>query len=459
MNLGNIIGNQISGIGSDEIEFLNEIAANEIGMAVDQWTGLTNDQMNQIKGIDDEIPYPDLSIETLQELENTEKEYENSKTREQTQMYVNKFKSFLKSENLPSSIESMPEKYLCQYLRLWYSKTKKQDGSLYAPSSMICMRAAIQRYLKSSEVNRSVDIIHGIQFSSANKTLTTVICKYLKTNECTNSDKKKISAIDKEDLKALNSYFDRSSPQVLQDEVFFLLMYHFGYRGREWIRGLTKSNIHISQNSRGIEYVDLSTTLSEKNVKGSTSRKHYESFKDIVMYSTPENPEKCPVEAVKLYLSKIPTECSSLFPKPLPKKHCYSNEWYSKLQVIGKHTLHNTMKRLSENLKLNKVYTNHCVRATVVTEMNELGYRPEEIQSVTGHKRIDSVQRYIKRTTDSKKQKISRDLSASLHFTRDSNTETTSHSSSMSIITHEEKPTEIFRNCSFSGCSFTISKP
>jgi len=47
--------------------------------------------------------------------------------------------------------------------------------------------------------------------------------------------------------------------------------------------------------------------------------------------------------------------------------------------------------------------------------MVEKGYQMEDIMGITGHTRTDSVQRYIKRITPTKKMKISNDLTESLH--------------------------------------------
>jgi integrase len=55
------------------------------------------------------------------------------------------------------------------------------------------------------------------------------------------------------------------------------------------------------------------------------------------------------------------------------------------------------MKRISEAAGLSNVYTAHCVRATVVTELHDAGYSTETIAKVTGHKQAASVERCIRR--------------------------------------------------------------
>ena len=106
---------------------------------------------------------------------------------------------------------------------------------------MICFRASIQRYLSSSEVGRIVNIVNGEHFKEANNMLKCKIGQYLKANG-SSSNNSSVS-INDEDLEKLGHYFNRSDAVRLQEEVFFNLLYHFGYRGREWIRDINVSSI------------------------------------------------------------------------------------------------------------------------------------------------------------------------------------------------------------------------
>ena len=52
------------------------------------------------------------------------------------------------------------------------------------------------------------------------------------------------------------------------------------------------------------------------------------------------------------------------------------------------------MPLLSVRAKLSMRYTNHCVRATVVTDLKDAGFSNHEVWAVTGHKNEISVQSY-----------------------------------------------------------------
>ena len=428
INLSKIKTNQISGMNTEDLSFLELLTSEDTNEMFNQFTGLTDAQAAIIEESAEHFGdissfYPDLGEDIKKEIALIEEEAKNKRTSDQTKQYVNKFKSFLRDEKLPTNIEKMPVRYLSQYLRFWYSKLTTLDGKLYSPSSLICMRAAIHRYL-SADIGRPINILKDVEFNESNNMIKCMIAKYLKSTKTINSNENGARAIDSNDLLKLGDYFSRKNPHVLQQEVIFLIIYHFAYRGREWIRNLEKESIVLSTDSNGREFVICNKNLQEKNVKASLRKSNYDNIKDIVMYATPEKKDKCPVEAIRLYLSKIPRDCTCLFPKPLKKTRSKDNEWekesfwYSDKQVVGKHTLNDAMKLISEEAELSAKYTNHCVRATVVSEMFSKGYTTEQIQTVTGHKRNDSVQRYIKRVTPSKKMKVSHDLSSSIHRTQ-----------------------------------------
>ena len=53
------------------------------------------------------------------------------------------------------------------------------------------------------------------------------------------------------------------------------------------------------------------------------------------------------------------------------------------------------MKTISENTKLSKIYTNHCIRKTTATGMYRQGYSLKEIANITKHKNLQSLEHYI----------------------------------------------------------------
>lgn len=116
--------------------------------------------------------------------------------------------------------------------------------------------------------------------------------------------------------------------------------------------------------------------------------------------------DRCPVRSLKAYLNCLPSQTKDDTLFPLITK----TGKLSPFAVVGKNTLGDLLKHLSNHLALSKTYFNHCLRVTGINVMHESGMSNEAIAAVTGHKSAASVQRYI-RTSDDQLQTASRCLS------------------------------------------------
>lgn len=83
--------------------------------------------------------------------------------------------------------------------------------------------------------------------------------------------------------------------------------------------------------------------------------------------------------------------------------------WYEKA-ALGKNTLGSKMKELSELAQLSKTYTNHCLRATTITLLDQNGFEARHIMSISGHKSEGRIRNNSK-TDGTKKQAMSKVLS------------------------------------------------
>ena len=113
-------------------------------------------------------------------------------------------------------------------------------------------------------------------------------------------------------------------------------------------------------------------------------------------------------------LKKIPPNVRGLFPMPLKKVREEDKYWYCCNKMVSHNELGRFMKNISNAANLSRVYTNHCIRSTVVCQLKESGMSNDDISSVTGHKNSESIQRYVRKRRDTDKQKISDCLSNSL---------------------------------------------
>ena len=117
--------------------------------------------------------------------------------------------------------------------------------------------------------------------------------------------------------------------------------------------------------------------LKQKNVKASLIKSDFEDNKQARMYADVEFSDHCPVKTMRLYLSKIPKNCIHLFPRP--KTDFKNGSWFQPKQVVGKMLLGSMMSKISKKASLSKVYTNHFVRATIVTNLSEDGFDRNEV--------------------------------------------------------------------------------
>ena len=68
------------------------------------------------------------------------------------------------------------------------------------------------------------------------------------------------------------------------------------------------------------------------------------------------------------------------------------------------------MSSISKELKLSQKYTNHCIRATAVSLLDESNFDARHIMRVSGHKSESSIRSYSRRLSEVKHKEISHAL-------------------------------------------------
>ena len=84
----------ISGIGTDELDFLKDLFAINADDIFNQMTGLTELQTEELEL----HTFENIPEETLKEIEMETLKARNKNTADQTTIYVNKFRKFLENE-------------------------------------------------------------------------------------------------------------------------------------------------------------------------------------------------------------------------------------------------------------------------------------------------------------------------------------------------------------------------
>ena len=95
------------------------------------------------------------------------------------------------------------------------------------------------------------------------------------------------------------------SPEALLNTIWYLNTKLLGFRGNDESRQLRWGNFKLESDEHS-EYV-MWNERSTKTRQGCGSASHLRPFSPK-MYSTPENPERCPVSVFKVYGSRRPHE-------------------------------------------------------------------------------------------------------------------------------------------------------
>ena len=156
----------------------------------------------------------------------------------------------------------------------------------------------------------------------------------------------------------------------------------------------------------------------------------------VTFYVFPDA-EVDPVAIYDLYISKLNPLRPDLFQKPRKFVRGDEANWFEN-QVIGRDPLNNMMKEISTDVKLSKIYTNHSVRATCLTKLDESGFEIRHIQAVSGHKSEESIKSYSRRCPERKKKEMARALDTAFTGNEASTSSTSGNQQAM-----KKNPTDI----------------
>ncbi|XP_071500811.1 uncharacterized protein [Diadema antillarum] len=313
------------------------------------------------------------------------------------------------------------EQDLCECLRRFYAEMRRTNGELYAKRSMITIRYGLQRHFLKT---KSMDIVNSGDFKRANDIFAAVLHKLKTEGKGATTHKEPISREDFDKILS-SSALDRTTPRGLQNAVFVNTMLHLCNRGRENLRDFKKTDFEIGTDSSDRRYVYLAKDKLTKNHRGEKDDDARSQCGR--MYET--NDENCPVKSFCEYMSHLNPDVPYFWQRPkssVPPLRVSINDnneaeegliqdlpWYDR-QVVGKNALGNKMKTISTEAKTSRIYTNHCLRATAITTLDEHGFEARHIMSVSGHKSETSLKHYS-RVPEGHKRKMSLCLSEKCH--------------------------------------------
>ena len=171
------------------------------------------------------------------------------------------------------------------------------------------------------------------------------------------------------------------NPTSLQFKVWFELSLHLGRLGRDGLHYLHKDAFEVKMDESGDSYVQMCCNEADKTHHGVDSEGN---IKNPRMYAT--GLSNCPVKSFQLYVAKLNPKCNRFFQRPKarrkPRFEHEDEAWYDNVPV-GIHKMSQYMKIISEKAGLGTIYTNHCVRVTLVTKLHHTGVSAQGIMSIS----------------------------------------------------------------------------
>ena len=133
-----------------------------------------------------------------------------------------------------------------------------------------------------------------------------------------------------------------------------------------------------------------------KNRQGNFSSLNLQN-KIVRQHQNTTNPERCHVQILDKYLSKIPKDTrakDAFYLTPLlHKPKDPSKPWYT-TTPIGRNRLNSMLKEMCQEAGLSTKFTNHSLRAYGATTLFQAGVSEKLIQQRTGHRCLEALRQY-----------------------------------------------------------------
>ena len=358
---------------------------------------------------------------------------------------VQLFREFLLEKKISPNFEELSPEDLNSHLKFFVASLRKKSGENLKSASVIQVRYGLSKFLKQK---CDLDLNHDDVVSSFREVYKAVLSD-LKRKRF--GSVQHYPPIEPEDLKKLyersHHSFDSDTPVGLQNKVFFEIMYYLCRRGRENLREMKKDTFRIATDATGRRFVYQHTDEKDKNHKENADPN--DTVGEGSMYERAGNPD-CPVKSFEKYISKLNPRNNYLWHRPQDSFDPEDAVWYGN-QALGKNTLGTMTSTISQRAKLSKRYTNHSIRATCITRLDDAGFESRKLMRISGHRSEMSLKSYSSRLSVQDKRIISDTLSDAALTQSCQMTTSTQAVEDLSTILSGLENSETFRSSFFGG--------
>lgn len=309
----------------------------------------------------------------------------DSKSSQQAEKYaVLKFRHYLAKRGEPLSLENLcyhvtsgsmdTKERLLAYLTTFFGDLRKADGSKYKFNALRSVRYALNRFT----LKFGVDFLNDTFLKKPLNDAWVALGERLKKEGM--ADVQHHDVLSLEEVKKAYAWCNQnlSDPDRLQKRIFMDIYLYFGRQCRQNLPHLTKDNFGMDVDSNNIRFV----YFIEQDSSGTTSDALRRGNDQVTMRERPGD-ANCPVSTFLKYVSKLDPHYPRFFcHQKLNIDPAYHTVWYTK-QPMGEKKMAEIMKSISTDASLNKIYTNHCLRSTLLYLMDEGGLDAKDVSRLT----------------------------------------------------------------------------
>ncbi|GAB1605052.1 uncharacterized protein LOC115220336 isoform X2 [Argonauta hians] len=309
----------------------------------------------------------------------------DSKSSQQAEKYaVLKFRHYLTKRGEPLSLENLSyhvtsgdmsaKERLLTYLTSFFGDLRRADGSKYKFNALRSIRYALNRFT----LKFGVDFLNDAYLKKPLNDAWVALGECLKLEG--KADVQHHDILSLEEVKKAYAWCNQnlSDPDRLQKRVFMDIYLYFGRQCRQNLPHLTKDNFGMdvdANNHRYVYFIDKAGDTTRKNNNNNSSTQLI--MKERVGFAN------CPVKMFLKYVSKLDPHYPRFFcHQKLNVDPLYHTVWYTK-QPMGEKRMAEFMKAISSDAGLSKVYTNHCLRSTLLYFMEEGELEAKDVSRLT----------------------------------------------------------------------------
>ena len=339
-------------------------------------------------------------------------------------------------------LESASAEEISKWLAHYVAETRNTQGEPYPPKTIYQLLTGILRHLRLTQPHKCPNFLDrsDMRFIKLHNAIDNVFKQLRKDGIGSGSKHAEIVTKVEENQLWEAGVLGTSDPKTLLHTVFYLNGKNFCLRGGQEHRELKISQLtRVSCPQEGYIY----TENASKNRSGGFAQLSVE-HKVVPVYASTAGPERCHVQILDLYLSKLPTEAiqaDNFYVRPLqsvPKRA--SKPWFTAVPV-GRNTLTSMFREMCADAGVQGHKTNHSLRATGASELFAAGVPERIIQERTGHRSLKALRTY-ERTSAEQHQAVSEILGSRtlLQYEEAIHKEVT-------LSEHSEPSQNYFNNC------------